>query len=187
MMAPAADVNAEGFRSISHGVMMMLGMKITAGVDKGWLYISNSAPAINKCLATSAGDAPSFASNERFKKEGIAPRGALSSASFSDTSKMGQELAMAIGMGLPMMGMMAAQQDPQMARVFTMLGKLAPVVAELNFERSRSSISRLEGDRWVSQIVVNYKEYTPRKEKTVPDLAKQREQEKKVKSSVEGL
>ena len=105
----------------------------------------------------------------------------------SDTSKMGQELAMAIGMGLPMMGMMTAQQDPQMARVFTMLGKLAPVVAELDFELSRSSTSRLDGDRWITKYVVNYKEYTPPKKEDVPDLAKQREEEKKVKSSLEGL
>ncbi|MCH8852512.1 MAG: hypothetical protein IID41_07625, partial [Planctomycetes bacterium] len=47
--------------------------------------------------------------------------------------------------------------------------------------------SRLEGDRWVSQIVVNYKEYRPRKEKKVPDLAKLREEEMKVKKSLDGL
>ena len=36
---------------------------------------------------------------------------------------------------------------------------------------SSSSICRLEGDRWVSQHVVNYKEYTPPKKEQVPDLA----------------
>ncbi|MCH8964419.1 MAG: hypothetical protein IIB58_05625 [Planctomycetes bacterium] len=188
MMAPAADVNAEGFRSISHMTLMMLGMKITAGVDHGWLYISNSARAINKCLATAAGAEPSIVTNERYKREGIMPKGPINSASFADTSNAGQEWAMAFG--LAPMGLIMIQPSPetmQLRSVLGMMGKLAPVLAEKNFERSRSSVCRLEGDRWVSQRIVNYKEYTPRKETQVPDLAKQREDKKKVKSSLEGL
>ncbi|MCZ6653314.1 MAG: hypothetical protein O7D91_09855, partial [Planctomycetota bacterium] len=187
-MAPAADVNVEGFRSISHVMMIMFGMKITAGVDKGWLYISNSAPAINKCLATAAGDEPSIATNERYKSEGIVPKGPINSASFADTSNAAQEWAMAFGMAP--MGLMMIPPSPETKPIRSMLGmmgKLAPVLAEKNFERSRSSICRLEGDRWVSRRIVNYKEYTPRKVREVPDLAKQREEEKKVKSSLEGL
>ena len=188
MMAPAADVNAEGFRSISHMTLMMLGMKITAGVDHGWLYISNSARAINKCLATAAGAEPSIVTNERYKREGIMPEGPINSASFADTSNAGQEMAMAFG--LAPMGLMMIQPSPETMKlrsVLGMMGKLAPVLAEKNFERSRSSVCRLDGDRWVSQRIVNYKEYTPRKETQVPDLAKQREDKKKVKSSLEGL
>ena len=189
-MAPAADVNAEGFRSITNPMMMMMmmGMKITVGVDKGWLYISDSAPAINKCLATAAGDAPSIATNERYKREGLVPKGPVNSASFADTSNAGQELAMMFGMAP--MGLMMIPPSPEAKPIRSMLGimsKLAPVLAEKNFERSRSSICRLEGDRWVSQRIVNYKEYTPRKKTEVPDLAKQREEKKKVKSSLEGL
>ncbi len=95
---------------------------------------------------------------------------------------------MAFGM-MPMVMMMIppSPETKPMRSVFGIMSKLAPVVAELNFERSRSSICRLEGDRWVSQYVVNYKEYTPPKKDEVPDLAKQREEEKKVKSSLEGL
>ena len=92
--------------------------------------------------------------------------------------------------GIMPMAMMMMPQSAETKPLRVMLGimsKLAPVVAELNFERSRSSITRLEGDRWVSKHVVNYKEYTPRKEKIVPDLAKQREEKKKVKTSLEGL
>ena len=187
-MAPAADVNAEGFRSISHPMMMLAMMKITAGVDKGWLYVSNSAPAINKCLATAAGDAPSIVTNERYKSEGIIPKGPIHAASYADTSNAGQEWAMMFGMAP--MGLMMIQPSPettQLRSVLGMMGKLAPVLAELNFERSRSSICRLEGDRWVSRRIVNYQEYTPRKVREVPDLAKQREEKKKVKSSLEGL
>ena len=72
--------------------------------DKGWLYISNSASSINKCLATAAGDAPSIATNGRFKKEGLTPQGQVTSASFTDTSDSGSELATAL-MTLPMPGM----------------------------------------------------------------------------------
>jgi len=187
-MAPAADVNAEGFRSISHPMMMMMAMKITVGVDQGWLYISNSAPAINKCLATAAGGEPTIATNERYRSEGIVPEGPINSASFTDTRNAGQEMAMAFGM-IPMAMMMMPQsaETKPLRATLGIMSKLAPVVAELNFERSRSSITRLEGDRWVSKHVVNYKEYTPRKEKIVPDLAKQREEKKKVKTGLEGL
>ena len=72
-----------------------------------------------------------------------------------------------------------------MRTVFAMLGKLAPVFMKMNFERSRSSLSRLEGDRWLTQDVVNYKEYKPPKQ--VPDLAETRREEKKVKQQLEGL
>ena len=66
-----------------------------------------------------------------------------------------------------------------------MLVKLAPVVAKMDSERSRASVSRLEGDRWISQNVVNYKPYVAPKE--VPDMANDRGEKGKVKQELEGL
>ena len=83
---------------------------------------------------------------------------------------------------------METHRAAQQARVLLSLaGKLAPVAAEFDFWLSTSSITRLDGDRWITKHVVNYKEYTPPKKEEVPDLAKQREEQKKVKRSLEGL
>ena len=186
MMAPAADVNAEGFRSISHPMLMMMMTKITVGVNEGWLYFSNSASSINKCLATAAGEAPSFAANERFKKEGLAPQGQVTAASFADTSKFGSELATGL-MTLPMMEMFIPQtpETQPITAFFRLAGKLAPVAATMNFKRSTSSITRLEGDRWMTQSIANYKKYEP--PKRVPDLADKRANKEKVDKGLEGL
>ena len=73
LTAPAADVEADGFRSVTHPMMAMF-LKLTCGVKDGWLYLGNSSSAINKCLATAAGKAPSFATNDRFKSEGLVPK-----------------------------------------------------------------------------------------------------------------
>lgn len=185
MMAPAADVSAEGFRSVTHPMVAMF-LKVTYGVKDGWLYLGNSSAAINKCLATAAGEAPSLAANERFKKEGLTPQGPITSASFADTSKFGSEMATAL-MTLPMMGMFIPQtpETQPITAFFRLAGKLAPVAATMNFKRSTSSITRLEGDRWMTQSIANYKKYEPRKQ--VPDLADKRANKEKVDKGLEGL
>ncbi len=186
LTTPAAEINADGFRSVTHPMVAMF-LKLTYGVQDGWLYIGNSSAAINKCLATARSEAPSFAANERFKSEGVIPKGPVSSASFADTSNWGQEVAMGLGMGMPMLAAMIppTPENEEARSVFAVLGKLAPVFAHMNFERSRSSVCRLEGDRWLTESVINYKEYVPPKQ--VPDLAETRRQKETIKSQLEGL
>lgn len=186
MMAPAADVSAEGFRSVTHPMVAMF-LKVTYGVKDGWLYVGSSSAAINKCLATAAGEASSFATNERFKSEGLVPKGAVTAASFADASNWGPQMAMGLGMGGPMIAaMLPPTPENQIPRsIAAMAGKLAPAVAAMNFTRSTSSISRLEGDRWMTESVVNYKEYKPREQ--VPDLADKRAKKEKVDKGLEGL
>ena len=50
LTAPAADVEAEGFRSVTHPMLAMF-LRLTYGVKDGWLYLGNSSAAINQCLA----------------------------------------------------------------------------------------------------------------------------------------
>lgn len=166
MIAPAADVKAEGFRSVTHPMMMMFGMLggITYGVDGEWLYVTNSTAALNKCLARAKGQGASIAANERFQKEGLAPKGAVTGASFTDTTNWGPQLAMGLGMGMPMAAMMIPQTEETapVRSVFSMMGKLAPALAQINFELSTSTVSTFQNDRWLSETVNNYKDYTER-------------------------
>ena len=98
-VTPAADIKAEGFRAVVHPMLAMGGMgQVIYGVTDEWLCVSNSAGAVNQSLATAKGDAASFAENERFKKEGLVPKGPVVTASFTDTSKLGQEMAMGLSM-----------------------------------------------------------------------------------------
>ena len=66
-----------------------------------------------------------------------------------------------------------------------MAGKLAPAVAAMNFTKSTSSVSRLEGDRWMTEMVVNYKEYKPRKQ--TQNLAEKKAKKEKIDKGLEGL
>ena len=70
LMIGPADVKAEGFRQITHPMLMMV-MRPVIGVKDEWLMIGSSSAAINKCLDVAAGKAASIATNERFKKVGL--------------------------------------------------------------------------------------------------------------------
>ncbi|MGB0714711.1 MAG: hypothetical protein ACPGXK_02475, partial [Phycisphaerae bacterium] len=106
MISPAEAVKGEGFKEVTHPMVMMMGLRPVIGVKGEWLMIGSSAAALNKCLAVQAGEAPSIAKNPRFTREGLVPGSAVSSISFTDTSKFGEELAAATGM-IGMFGGMA--------------------------------------------------------------------------------
>ena len=108
MLAVApAEVNAEGFRKITYPPMAMF-LNPVVGVKDEWLFIGTSTGAVNKCLAVASGKAPSILKNERFKKEGIVPRGPVQNASFSDLSNLGPEMAQILGMLVMGTGMATA-------------------------------------------------------------------------------
>lgn len=175
---PADDIKAEGFRSLSIPILAMMGMpKFIYGFYDGWLMVGSSSSAVNKCLATSQGTAPSFVDGSRFKAEGIAPAGPVAQASFSDLTTVGQECAMALQMVQLFGGLAAADSSNRgVAAAFGMVGKLGRVFAKLDFWRSSSSVCTFEGDRWVWRSVTTYKPYTapasPQPSEKKPDESK---------------
>ncbi len=178
----ASGINADGFKTVAHPMLMMMGVgQFLYGVQDGWLYVSNTTAAVNKCLASAKGEAPSFAKNPRFQSEGVLPSGPVSSASFTDTSTWGQQAAMMLGM-MPM-GAAMIPPSPEADQIRTLLmiiGKLAPVAAEVDFIRSASSVTTFKGDHWRVQTVTTYSEYTP-------PAPKRAAPEKKSDSALEGL
>ncbi len=158
MVGPCPEVEAEGFRSVFHPMMMMAQMKPVIGVNDGWLMIATSPKALNMCLATAAGKHPSIRANTRFQNEGLSPEGPVSSASFTDLSNLGQEMAMAFGMMGMASGFMPDKPEMRPIKsIFTMMTRLAPVMAQIDYLSSSASTSRFVGDGWESKIVVTYK------------------------------
>jgi len=158
-ITPAGEVEAEGFRAINSPMMMMAGgLRPVFGFTGDWMMIGTSSSAVNKCLKTASGEAPSVLKNERFTSEGMVPRGPVSSASFKDLSNLAHEMTQMM-MGFALMGAFV-QANPDMqpvGKVLQILTKLGPVVQHLDFFSSQSSISRVEGPVWRTDSVITYK------------------------------
>ena len=152
-------------------------MRPVIGVTDDWLMIGSSASAINKCLDVAAGEAPSIRTNARFMEEGILPDSAVQGASFSDTSKLGQQLGQAVGMIGMMGGMMsagidgedAAEKKQMLQKLMSIVMKLGPVLQKLDFFSSSSSVCTYDGKSLLrSESVMTYK----RPPQTAPRTAK---------------
>jgi hypothetical protein len=164
----------EGFTEVTHPMIAMF-LRPVWGVRDDWLMIGGSSDAIRKCLDVAAGKAPSIVKNERFQKEGLIPRGPVTAASFADTSKTAQELGQALGIASMVGGMMVAgipgdPNDPEtkkgkevVQKAFSIMMKLSPVVAKLDFFSSESSVTTCDGAFTRTEKVVTYK---PSSEKT---------------------
>lgn len=163
-----ADIEgAEGFRSVIHPMLAMMGLKAaTAGVHDGWLFLGSSPEIIARSLAVAEGKAESFTDNERFRKEGV-PLGSagVSSLSFTDQTRLGEELGQALQL-LPFVIRMAGQQEiarnPFAQLALNVMTKLGNVVRTLDFFQSSSSVSTFDGRKTVTKTVYNYREPPPR-------------------------
>lgn len=164
MVTPAA-VSAEGFRQVTHPLLAMF-LRPVVGVRGPWLMIGSTPSAIDRCLAVASGKAPSIVENARFKREGLIPRGPVLAASFADTSRFGQELAgviTAVGIGgnlaaglIP--GDQASEARQVLQKIMSIVAKLGPVVAKLDFYNSESSITTYDGDTIIrTEKVVTFK------------------------------
>ena len=173
MLSSAPEVNAEGFRSITHPLIAMQGLKFIVGVTDGHLVVSNSAVAINTCLDVAAGKVPSIAQNARFKEEGLMARGPICSASFSDLSNLGQELSAAFFM----VGMLGSfiPDEPEtrpMKAIIAILGRLSPAIAKIDFLSSSASVCTFDGQGWMTEQVLNYKPEPPPPPPAEPEAPK---------------
>lgn len=161
LMIQPAQVGVEGFREVTHPMMAMF-MRPVVGVHDGYLIVGTSTGAIKKCFDVAAGNAPSIATNERFKKEGLAPEGKFRSASFTDLSKLGEELGGALAMMGMFGGMATSSMPPEEAagvqKLMTIIMKLGPVLNELDFFSSQASMTTYDGKlTMTSTKVMTYK------------------------------
>jgi hypothetical protein len=163
---------AEGFKSVVYPMLAMMGMtKPTLGVKDGWLFFGSSPTVIASTLKVAAGETANFSTNDRFVKEGIAPEGRVTSLSFQDMRKWGEQLGQALQM-VPMMQMAAPQlaRDPKMQALFSMISKAGRIVRELNFFQSSASRTTFDGRVAMTKMIVNYRE-PPKPKKPKPAKA----------------
>lgn len=150
----------EGFKSVVVPMLAMFGLtKPTVGVKDGWLFLGSSPNMIATSLEVAAGKAADFSQNERFQKEGIPPDGKVTALSFTDLTKLGEELGQMLQMA-PMIGMMApdVMKNPLAQGVLNMVGKVGRVVRKLDFFQSTASRTTFDGKTLVMKTVTTYRE-----------------------------
>lgn len=154
--------HGQGFKTVSSPMLMMMpGFATpTFGIQGEWLYVGSAPKAIDSSLACATGSQPNFSENERFAKEGVKlDVSGLTAASFTDMTKLGDELSAALGM-VPMMGMMMQDiyKNPVGRTFMTIVPKLSKVVKKLDFFKSSSSRTVMDGQVLRTLSVVNYRE-----------------------------
>jgi len=166
-ISPASAVPAEGFQTVTHPMIMMF-LQPCLGVWEDWLVIGTSEKAIKRVIETATNEsAKTIRDNPRFQNEGLMPKGAVSSLSFTDLTNQGQELAQAmagVSMGLGMYLNMAAAKDPDMNTeaikgVTGILSKIAPILGKIDFYSSMSTMCIDEKDGTRTRYVTVYKPY----------------------------
>jgi hypothetical protein len=159
-IADAVIEDTVGFKSIVHPLAGMVGMtRPTVGVAHGALVLGSSPKIIARSFDVAGGKEDSFAKSERFRKEGVEFSGPINAISFTDESNLGQELGQVLQM-VPMLTAMPPMNqmfsDPRAAGLLRMVSKLGPVVQQLDFLLSTSSVSKIEGRRILTQTISNY-------------------------------
>ena len=161
MVDDAKIEGAEGFKVVVHPMLaMMPGFgQPTAGVKHGQLFIGSSAKAVAAALATGAGETPNFSTNERFLKEGLPLGKDVMSVSFTDLTKLGDELGQMLMM-VPMIGMFAPEvaKNPAGRALLSASTKAGKVVQELNFFQSSCTETTFKGRTVYAKTVMNYRE-----------------------------
>ena len=158
-IAPAEIPGTEGFRTVNHQMLMMMGgVAPTFGVKSGWMMVGSNAKYIEKTLAT-IGGGENVSKNSRYEKEGLQPSGDVLSISFSDQTKLGEQLAAALGM-LPMlkMSMPDIQKNPVADGLIDIAARFGRVLRKLDFLNSSSSITTMDGNTVRVKTLTTYRE-----------------------------
>ncbi|MFH1999338.1 MAG: hypothetical protein ABIK28_06640 [Planctomycetota bacterium] len=162
MIKDVAIEGTEGFRSVTHPMMMAM-LNPVIGVHDNHLIIGTSPEAIKACLDTAKGEHPSVMENERFLKEGLMAKENLYSISFKDMSGLGQELGSMIqmmSMGVSMASAGMAQEEPEMGKIMIglgkILGRIGPIVSKIDFYKSSASITTCKDGVTITTDVMNY-------------------------------
>jgi hypothetical protein len=165
---------AQGFQSITHPMIMAF-LKPVIGVHGDRLIVGTSKEAIETCLATSKGEHPTIKENERFKAEGLKPLESMYAISYTDQSGLAEEIGgiiQGVSMGLNMASAFMVHEEPEAGRVLqsigSILGKLGPIVSEIDFYLSSASITKCGEGYTLTERVTNYR--PPKKEVKIEDV-----------------
>ena len=156
--SPAEHEQLEGFQNLHFA---MSPQPAVWGVAEGYLIFGSSADAAALCLATARGDHPSIRDNARAMSEALVPTGPFASVALTDRRNLGEELAVGMGVGSMVCGMLGAiVPEPQarsaISKISGMLAKLTPVVRKIDFYKSSASHTTFDGQTWRSRGVTHY-------------------------------
>ncbi|MCK4341538.1 MAG: tetratricopeptide repeat protein [Phycisphaerae bacterium] len=156
--SPVQHERLEGFEHLHFG---MSPEPMVWGVAEGHLIFGTSDDVVALCLATADGAHAGIRENQRAMSEAIVPAGPFTSVTLTDQRKLGEELAMGIGMVSMVSGMMTmAIPDPEIRPVISkiagMLAKLTPVVRKIDFYKSTANHTTFDGQAWHTHMVTHY-------------------------------
>ncbi len=127
------------------------------GVAHGWLIISTSSSAVERCLDTARGKADSICSNPRFKVDGLRHSGEVASASFVTLDQLGHELSRWFGLLALAEQVLPDASRPQVLRsVLALLDRLSLPVQKLDFYASSASVTTFDGRTWQTRRATTY-------------------------------
>ena len=148
----------KGFSGVRVGMMPA---PLICGVRDGWLIVASSVEAVLHTEATASGELPNVRENAALMVAGVVPTGPVISTHYTDNSKDG-ETAAEILRGLAMGGGMVAAMIPDpdqrvmFVKVLQLVGDLAPVMEEFDFQLSSSAAITFDGESWRQHGVINY-------------------------------
>ena len=162
---------AEGFKAINYPMLAMMGgmTKPVIGVKDGWLFFGSSPKIITTTLSVAAGLAENISKNERFQKEGLLPKGSVTSLSFKDLTQFGEQVGSILQM-IPMFGQMVPDiaKDPKMSVLMSVVSKVGKVVRKLDFFQSSAACTTFDGKAFRTKALMTYREPPPPPQKPVP-------------------
>ena len=157
------DERYEGFKRVD---ISIAGVSMLAGVKDGWLLLGSSGDALALTDEVAAGLAPNVRQNELLMGQAILPEGPVHAVSFNNYAGMTDGLATGLMFMTSMGGMFTSNipndDEREIAnKLIGMLGRLVPVLAEIDFFESGSMVSSFDGQAWHTHSVTNYRK--PRK------------------------
>ncbi|MCB9849983.1 MAG: hypothetical protein H6817_04690 [Phycisphaerales bacterium] len=156
---PTTSISTNGFRQLVHPVTAGLLLRPCIGVWDNWLVFGASEHAVEMCIQTARGQHDTIAKNARFRAEGLpTDSGNVYLASFTDMSKMGEQLTSAfIGLGFFGASIPENRETRPMKAMIRALGSLGPVFNEINFISSKCDVTTFENDTWHTTTKFTYK------------------------------
>ncbi len=151
----------EGFEQVTHPQMAMMMITPVIGTSNGFYMLGTSPNALKTVMDTKAGTVDSIRTNDKLMNTMPDLKGETLSVSWKDLSNFGQETAMALSMGSMMGGMaLAGQPDapPQVGKLLGLLNKVAPIVSNINFLDSQTTLATRDGNYRMKTKVTVYKD-----------------------------
>ena len=146
------------------------------GVADGYFVFSSWDYAAAMCLETGRGNHPNIRQNERFMKEALIPSAPFTGLTYTDQRNLGNEISNVLGAVAMSSGMFSlAIPEPEarnvVARLTTMLGKLAPVARRIDFYKSTATLTTYEDRQWRTETVTHFASPEERAAKNAPAAA----------------